>query len=134
MWKVPLLMVVVGAAQVAEPTTSDKTSIHGRWLLVALERDGVRTTSDKNVNNVEIMFGADGTYAVRTAGFDFPGRYRADAIARTLDITVDTRTVLARYELNGDELRICEGGDARPASVTSAECRRGAITLYHRRR
>lgn len=133
MWHTALLMVLLGAPQGAPQTNSDTTSIQGRWLLVAVDRGGTPTTPDKNVNNVEIVFGAEGNYAVRPRGFDFRGHYRLDPIAGTLDITVRGRTVLARYELEGDQLRICEGVDARPAAMAHAECTRGAIAVYHRR-
>lgn len=110
-------------------------SIEGTWLLTALEMEGKRDTTNKNVNNVSLVFGADGKYAIKPKGFEFPGSYKVVATKTPgwLDITAGDKTVLALYELNGDTLRICESdGPNRPASMTFSQCAKGTIQKYRR--
>lgn len=127
-----LLTPIAAASQIV----ADEMAIQGTWLLVATEADGKQDTTNKNVNKVFLVFGANGRYAVKPPGFEFPGTYKLDAsrMPNTLDVTVGSRTLLALYELTGDTLRICEGsGTERPRNFSSSECsRNGVIGVYRR--
>lgn len=128
---VVLMVTVATHAQVA----SKADSIEGTWLLTALEMDGKRDTTNKNVNNVSLVFGADGNYAIKLKGFEFTGTYKAVATKTPawLDITVGDKTVLALYELRNDTLRVCESeGPNRPASMALSQCAKGTIQEYRR--
>ena len=97
---VGIMMTVATHAQVAPKGAS----IEGTWLLTALDMDGKRDTTNKNVNNVSLVFGADGKYAITPKGFEFSGAYKVVATKTPawLDITVGDKTVLALYELRSD--------------------------------
>lgn len=131
LWLVGFMMTVATHAQVAPKAAS----IEGTWLLVALEMDGKRDTTNKNVNNVSLVFGPDGKYAIKPKGFEFPGTYKV-VVTKTpawLDITVGDRTVVALYELRGDTLRVCESeGPTRPADMAFSQCAKGTIQEYRR--
>ena len=129
-----LIVTALAGAAVAQNPVDDATAIQGSWMMVALEKGGIRDTTNKNVNNTTIVFGADGYYAVKPTGFEFPGHYRITPSVRALDITVNDRTVLARYELQDDELRVCEGTNSRPPGMIASECRHGAVTVYRRQK
>lgn len=66
------MMGIATQAQVAPKGAS----IEGTWLLTALEMEGKRDTTNKNVNNVSLVFGADGKYAVKPKGYEFAGTYK----------------------------------------------------------
>lgn len=130
-WLVGLMMTVATHAQVPPKAAS----IEGTWLLVALEMDGKRDTTNKNVDNVSLVFGPDGKYAIKPKGFEFPGTYKVVATKTPawLDITVGDKTVLALYELRSDTLRVCESeGPTRPINMGFSQCAKGTIQEYRR--
>lgn len=130
-WLVGFMMTVATHAQVAPKAAS----IEGTWLLVALEMDGKRDTTSKNVNNVSLVFGPDGKYAIKPKGFEFSGTYKVVATKTPawLDITVGDKTVVALYELRSDTLRVCESeGPTRPVDMGFSQCAKGTIQEYRR--
>lgn len=133
-WQLVALVILLSPATGAAQDGGDEGRIQGTRVLTALEANGEQDTTNKNVNTVFLEFGANGRYAVKPPGYEFPGSYKLDS-SRTpkgLDVTVGNRTVLALYELTGDTLRVCEGRMERPRELSSSGCSNGAIAVYRR--
>jgi uncharacterized protein (TIGR03067 family) len=136
------VLVVIGSALGAAPqddaTKKELARLEGRWLLVALERNGVTTGGDVALATVEVIvrgnqvLGADGKAWVRI-------KVDPSTSPRVVDWThVDSgRTTEGIYDLTGETWKVClntkvDGVKERPTSFNTKDNPSYVIQVFKR--
>jgi uncharacterized protein (TIGR03067 family) len=136
MWNVALLALAVlagwAASAAAQDAKKDQEKLQGTWTVVSCERDGA---ADDNIKNDKLVIAGDKiTIKKGNGGEEEPVTFTMDASKKPmqLDISAKGKTILAVFEVNGDDLKLCFGqpGTERPADFTAkAGSNRMFVTL-----
>lgn len=117
----------------ATPVIEDKSTIEGTWVIVEAELGGQKLEAIKGTKLVLTA----GRYQYQTDKGEYK-LYPAEAI-KAMDIVGiegpnQGKTLLAIYELNGDQLTICYDltGKARPKEFKAEAGRRQFLVTYRR--
>src|SRR5260370_31254951 len=122
------LVLVAGLLIAADAPNDDAKKLEGTWVLTAGENDG-KKMSDDALKGAKLTIEGD-KHTVKVGDATYKGTHKLDPTKKpkTIDIT-DTdgpfkdKTVLAIYELDGDDFKICysQPGKDRPKDFHAKE-------------
>jgi uncharacterized protein (TIGR03067 family) len=122
-----LLITLMAWAQDAK---KEQEMLQGTWSVVAAEKDGA---ADESIKTDKLVIAGDKITVKKGSGGDEePAPFTIDATKqpKRLDITAKGQTILAIYEIKGDELKLCFSRDERPTDFTTkAGSNRMLVTL-----
>jgi RNA polymerase sigma factor (sigma-70 family) len=136
-----VVRVVQGGQQVADagkgdkqPEKSDAEKLRGTWVAISGEVGG-KQVPEAAVKGFKMVFG-DGKFTLETDGKSTEGTFKLNPAAKpkAIDTTVDGKTALAIYSLDGDKLKLCsdEDGTNRPTEFATKASVRHVLLIFKR--
>jgi uncharacterized protein (TIGR03067 family) len=131
MYRLSLAVAVLFAGSDAvgqdDATAKDLKSIQGTWKIVSMRRGGIEEVQGKVEDATAVITGNELTLTVGKDNFP-KAVFKLDATKQpaTIDLGLTTEQGFPNkgiYELKGDALTVCWGGDGkpRPAKLTSTK-------------
>lgn len=119
--------------------TRDEDAILGTWAIEKFDSGGAPNgPSPEEIANIKFIFKKDGKLAMTGGpnGEERDAEYKLDPAAKlkTIDMTLDGRTALGLYELDGDILKLCvaEGDNAARPEQFKADGKRISVVTFKR--
>jgi len=114
------LIGIPGVPTRADDTKKDQEKLQGTWSVVSGERDGQPNDS---IKNDKLVISGDKITVKKAAGSEeTPVTFTLDATKKPkqMDVKAEGMTLLAIYELDGDNLKLCFArGAERPTDFTA---------------
>lgn len=134
-----IFLGVMFCLQIFAQTADDKKSLQGLWQAKSINKDGKDVSQDAT-KSLQLVFKEDKLTIKGNSGKDSTQEcaYKIDSTKspKHLDIFLQTSPILAIYELNNDELKICFKYTPPPSERPSS-CEAGAnmsIIVYKKQK
>ena len=133
---VALMLIGAPALLWADDMTAEKAKLQGVWVAVGLIDSG-KTDERVKEGRLKLIFKEDKyIYQVDTTTFMATFKLDVTTKPKSMDVTFEEgplkgKTMPAIYLLEGDELKICGGGE-RPAEFVSAQGTGTVLFTYKR--
>jgi len=126
-----LTLATLAAGVQAGDAKKEQEKLQGSWSVVAAEKDGA---ADDGIKNDKVVIAGDKLTIKKSGGDEEPVTFTIDPAKKpkTLDINSKGQMILAIYELEGDNLKLCfsRPGSERPTELaTKAGSNRMMVTL-----
>jgi RNA polymerase sigma factor (sigma-70 family) len=117
-----------------QPEKSDAEKLRGTWVAISGEVGG-KQAPEAAVQSFKITFG-DGKFTLERDGKSIEGTFKLNPAAKpkAIDTTVEGKTALAIYSLDGDKLKLCsdEDGTNRPTEFATKAGVRHVLLIFKR--